>query len=235
MAYSNGMFYFSVELICGRITSLKNMDLALDLMAEFIFCEVDRRGHKKNQALSPLLELQLLEILYEYFNNISNESARNTVFLSLFSGTMAILRLGILSKLVSVAIAIPSPTILTSTSVWMQQLGNTSSNCCKLAESLVQDYFYYYQNLSERLKILPTICPQFTANFMTAIAENYFSISKKDKMFPPKMLLETITFWVMKMLNNIFPRLLILIFRYQIIIAYVQLLNKSKLFFLLVQ
>lgn len=172
------------------------MDLALDLMAEFIFCEIDRRGHKKTQMLSPLLELQLLDILYDYFINIFNESGRNTVYLSLFSGTTAVLRLGVLSKLVSIAIAIPSPNILISTSAWMQQLGNTSPNSCKLAQALVQDYFYYNQNSVEKMKTLPDISPQFTANFMTALAEIYFSFGKKEIIFPSPMLLETIKTWV---------------------------------------
>lgn len=172
------------------------MDLALDLMAEFIFYEVDRRGNKRTQGLTSLLELQLLEILFEYFNNIPSESARNTVFLSLFSGTTASIRLGILSKLVSVAVGIPSQTILMMASVWMQQLGNTSLNCCKLAESLVQDYFYFSPHSTERLKNLPNISPQFTANLMTAMSENYFAVSKRELLFPPKNLLEIITFWV---------------------------------------
>ncbi|CAH1992666.1 unnamed protein product [Acanthoscelides obtectus] len=185
-----------VELICGRITSIKNMDLALDLMAEFIFCEVDRRGHKKQQSLSPLLELQLIEISHNFFNSIQSETARNTVFLSLFSGTTVTVRLGILSRLVSVAVGIPSSTILTATSVWMQQLGNASPNSCKLSEALIQDYFFYYQNSTERLKSLPSVCPQFVANFLTAVSEIYFSTSKKELQFPPKILLETITSWI---------------------------------------
>lgn len=172
------------------------MDLALDLMAEFIFCEIDRRGQKRTQSLSPLLELQLLEILYDYFNNIFNEAGRNTVYLSLFSGTTAVLRLGVLSKLVSIAIAIPSPNILISTSVWMQQLGNTSTNSRKLAQALVQDYFFYNQNSVEKMKMLPDISPQFTANFMTALAELYFSPTKKGIMYPSAMLIETIKTWV---------------------------------------
>lgn len=172
------------------------MDLALDLMAEFIFYEIDRRGQKKTQQLTPLLELQLLEILYEYFNNIFNESARNTVFLSLFSGTTATLRLGILSKLVSIAIAIPSPNILISASAWMQQLGNTSPNSCKLAQALVQDCFYYNQNSVERMKTLPSVSLQFTANFITALAESYFNILKNDISYPSILLLEIITAWV---------------------------------------
>ncbi|KAL3285210.1 hypothetical protein HHI36_019325 [Cryptolaemus montrouzieri] len=180
------------ELICGRITSIKNMDLALDLMSEFIFCEVDRRGNKKTNAISPLLELQLLEILFDYFTSATNESAKNTVFLSLFSGTTAVLRAGILSKLVSVAAGIPSPSILVSASTWMQQLGNTSIHSCKLAESLVTDYFALIPGNS-RLKTLPEIAPQFVANFLTAVAEIYFMDHKKEPTFPPYNLLETIT------------------------------------------
>ncbi|RZC39028.1 C7orf26 -like, partial [Asbolus verrucosus] len=184
------------ELICGRITSIKNMDLALDLMSEFIFCEVDRRGNKRSSPLSALLELQLLEILFEHFNSLTNEAARNTVFLSLFSGTTALQRAGILSKLVSLAIGIPSPAILTSASTWMQQLGSTSVNSCKLAEAIVHDYFHLVPSAAERMKALPDVAPQFTANFLTAVAENYFNSKKKDQTYPSETLLEMITLWI---------------------------------------
>ncbi|XP_060520852.1 integrator complex subunit 15 [Cylas formicarius] len=166
-----------VELICARITSIKNMDLSLDLMAEFVFYEVDRRGHKRNYPMTPFTELQLLDILFEYLNKIPNESSRNTLFLNLFSPTTAALRLSILSN------------------TWMQQLGSTSANSCKLAESLVNDYFHLAHNPNEKLKALPNIAPQFTANFLTAIAENYF-LPKKDTMFPPIKLLQCVADWV---------------------------------------
>ncbi|KAJ3662617.1 hypothetical protein Zmor_006956 [Zophobas morio] len=184
------------ELICGRITSIKNMDLALDLMSEFIFCEVDRRGNKRSSPLSALLELQLLEILFEHFNGLTNEAARNTVFLSLFSGTTALQRAGILSKLVSLAIGIPSPAILTSASTWMQQLGCTSAHSCKLAQAIVHDYFHLVPSAADRMKILPDVAPQFTANFLTAVAENYFNSKKKDQPYPSESLLQTITQWI---------------------------------------
>lgn len=112
------------ELLCARVTNIKNMDLSLDLIAEFVFYEVDRRGNKRPHTLTPLVELQLLEILFEFLNSISNEAARSTLFLNLFSPITANIRLGILSKLVSLAIGIPSHVILISASTWMQQLGN---------------------------------------------------------------------------------------------------------------
>lgn len=185
------------HLICGRVPSLKNMDLALDLMAELIFCEVDRRGNKRQNGLAPLVELQLLEVLYDYFSQTPNDSVRNTVFLSLFSGTTAMLRSAILCKLCSIAIGVPCPPVLISTSTWMQQLGNTSINSNQLARAIVNDYFTLAPGTIPKLKVLPDIAPQFTANFLTAIANMYFSDSKKEAfLYPPESLLEVIMFWV---------------------------------------
>lgn len=172
------------------------MDLALDLMAEFIFCEIDRRGNKKNTPLNPQLEIQLLEVIFDYFNNTFNESTRNAVFLSLFSGTTALSRSRILNKFVSIAVGVYSSVVLTSAGIWMQQLGNTSNNSCKLAEALVNDYFILIPSV-ERLRPLPNIAPQFTANFLTAVGEIYFSDTKKGQFtFPPQPLLEIVAHWV---------------------------------------
>lgn len=166
-------------------------------MAELIFCEVDRRGKKRPNPLTSLDQLQLIDALYDFLNSTANETSRNAVFLSLFSGTTATMRSTVLSKLVSIAIGVPSPPILISASTWMQQLGNTSPNSIQLAKALVKDYFILAPNTVPKLKILPKIAPQFTANFLTAVANIYFCDGKKDPYaFPPQCLLETITFWV---------------------------------------
>ncbi|KAF5273287.1 hypothetical protein FQR65_LT04709 [Abscondita terminalis] len=185
------------QLICNRVPTLKQMDLALDLMAELIFCEVDRRGNKRHSPLTSLDELQLLDILYDYLHGTSSEISRNAVFLSLFSGTTAMMRSTVLSKLISVAVGIPSPLVLSSASVWMQQLGNTSPNSNQLAKSLINDYFVLSPNIVNKLNVLPHIAPQFTANFLTAVANMYFADGKKEAIcFPSLNLLETITLWV---------------------------------------
>lgn len=174
------------------------MDLALDLMAEFVFCEVDRRGNKRTSPLTALSELQLLEVLFDFFNSLTSEASKNTVFLSLFSGTTAAMRSGVLSKLVSIAIGVPSQDVLIAAGTWMQQLGNTSPNSCKLAEALVKDFFVLVPSALHRLNVLPKIAPQFTANFLTAVGEIYFNenTKKNHTNFPPDCLLETVTLWV---------------------------------------
>lgn len=184
------------QLICGRVPNIKYMDLALDLMAEFVFCEVDRRGNKKQVPLNVQLEMQLLEVLFDYFNTTQTESIKNAIFLSLFSGTAALSRSRILNKFVSIAVGICSAVVLTSAGIWMQQLGNTSSNSCKLAEALVKDYFILIPSV-DRLKPMPSVAPQFIANFLTAVGEIYYTDTKKGQvMFPPQPLLEIVAYWV---------------------------------------
>ncbi|XP_044761983.1 uncharacterized protein C7orf26 [Coccinella septempunctata] len=183
------------ELVCARVTNIKHMDFCLALMSEFLFYEIDRRGNKRTNPLTAIAELQLIEVLYEYFTNLTNESTRNTVFLSLFTGTTANQRIGVLSKLVSIAAGIPCPSILISATAWMQQLGNNSEISCKLAEALVVDYFILTTG-NPKIKLLPDIAPQFIANFLTATAENYFVENGKDMTFPPLSLLETVTYYI---------------------------------------
>ncbi|KAH1003960.1 hypothetical protein HUJ04_003790 [Dendroctonus ponderosae] len=192
-----------IELLTARVTNIKNMDLSLDLMAEFVFFEVDRRGNKRPTGLSPLVELQLLEILFEFLNNTQSEVTRNTLFFNLFSAITINMRVGILGKLVSLAIGIPSSIILISASTWMQQIGNTSPSSCKLVEALVFDYAHLAPNLQDKMKDLPKIAPEFTANFLTGVAENYY-VPKKNPMFPPEVLLKYAADWVLdlKLLND---------------------------------
>lgn len=168
----------------------------MDLMAEFVFCEVDRRGNRKPISLTALQEVQLLQILCDYFSGSGTEAVKNTVFLSLFGVSTLNLRIKVLCKLVSMAVCVPSAAVLHAAGIWMQQLGNTSTHSLQLAKAVVNDYFIFIPSAVPRLSSLPNIAPQFTANFLTAVAEIYLTDKKNYFMPPPKNLLETITQWV---------------------------------------
>lgn len=176
------------------------MDFCLDLMSEFLFHEIDRRGNKRSKSLSAISELQLIKVLFDYFTDLKNESTRNTVFLSLFTGTTANQRIGVLSKLISLAAGVHSHSILISATAWMQQLGTNSEISCKLADTIVFDYFVLLPPGNPRMKSLPEVAPQFVANFLTAIAENYFVDSGENMAFPPFSLLEMVTYYVSTLL-----------------------------------
>ena len=112
-------------------------------------------------------ELQLLEVLLDYFAAGEDKVVLNTVFMMLFTpphspspspspspgprndlfgqGTVATMglsdRMRILARLVSAAVATRNLAVLNCTGVWMQQLGCLSQHSLNLSKVLIEDYF----------------------------------------------------------------------------------------------
>lgn len=57
----------------------------------------------------------------------------------------------------------------------MQQFGCTSKFSTELAKGLISDYFTLLPESSCKLHELPSKAPLFTANFLTALSEIYFT------------------------------------------------------------
>ncbi|CAG2054925.1 unnamed protein product [Timema podura] len=99
------------------------MELAKDLMAEFVFCEIDRRGGRRRK-LGCIQELQLLEALCDFFKpsytSGNSDTTRNLVFMALFPPSVAE-RSRLLVKLVSMAISTKNVPVLAATGIWMQE------------------------------------------------------------------------------------------------------------------
>ncbi|KAK7868870.1 hypothetical protein R5R35_014194 [Gryllus longicercus] len=178
----------------GRPPSNKQIDLAAEVMAEFVFCEADRRGSRKRR-LSCIQELQLLEVLCDYFtySGASNEPARNAVFMALFPASNAE-RCRLLAKLVSMAISTKNTPVLNATGVWMQHLGSATQGSLELAQGLVKDYFVLVPRAGSGLQDLPQLAPYFTSSLLTAVAEIY--TGEGPTSAPPQPLLEVVTQWV---------------------------------------
>ena len=112
-------------------------------------------------------------MLCDYFSYPGGSDAvHNTVFMNLFPDSHRE-RSRLLVKLVSISISTQSKQVLSAAGIWMQQLGCTSSYSLELAKGLVNDYFVLVPKAVERLQDLPKIAPQFTSNFITAVAELY--------------------------------------------------------------
>ncbi|XP_066582812.1 integrator complex subunit 15 [Prorops nasuta] len=174
-----------IEILCSRPG--KQVDLQMDLISEFVFGEIDKR--KKRNKTTAIQELQLIEVLCEFFQSTGGSPAvRNAVFLSLFPADS--IRHKILGNLVSLAIAIQNKAVLNATGIWMQQLGSTSLESVSLARHILNDYFVFTPKCIDKLKRLPILAPHFTANLLTAIGEVY---EDKD---PPLELLDLIGEWI---------------------------------------
>lgn len=82
----------------------------MELIAEFIFCEKsekDRHSHydKNTGSLTLIQEFQLVVVLAEFFSIPGPDAARNTIFLSLFGGSITPSRISVLIKLISTSIS----------------------------------------------------------------------------------------------------------------------------------
>ncbi|XP_032520436.2 integrator complex subunit 15 isoform X1 [Danaus plexippus] len=184
------------QLLVGRAApTSKQLDIAMDIISEFVFCETDRRSNPR-RGLNPLQELQLIDIICDYLCACTNDTTKNTIFLSLFGGKESQRKLKILSILASMAVSASSTPVLLAVGVWLQQMGCSSSQSLQLAENIVRDHFYLNTSNQNVLKTLATDAPQFVSNFITAVTELYLHDIQKPKKMPPKNLLEVITSWV---------------------------------------
>lgn len=83
----------------------------MELIAEFIFCEKsekDRHSHYDKNisgSLTLIQEFQLVVVLAEFFSIPGPDAARNTIFLSLFGGSITPSRISVLIKLISTSIS----------------------------------------------------------------------------------------------------------------------------------
>ncbi|XP_041987021.1 uncharacterized protein C7orf26 [Aricia agestis] len=182
------------QLLVGRSApSSKQLDIAMDIISEFVFCEADRRGRR---GLNSLQELQLIDIICDYISSCSNETTKNTIFLSLFGGMESQRKLKILSILASMAVSASSTPVLLAVGVWLQQMGSSSPQSLQLVENIIRDHFHLNTTNQAALKSLATTAPQFVSNFITAVTELYMHDGINEKKLPPRNLLEVITSWV---------------------------------------
>ncbi|CAH0730087.1 unnamed protein product, partial [Brenthis ino] len=183
------------QLLVGRAApTSKQLDIAMELISEFVFCETDRRGNRR--GLNPLQELQLIDIICDYISACTNDTTKNTIFLSLFGGMESQRKLKVLSILASMAVSASSTPVLLAVGVWLQQMGCSSQQSLQLVENIIRDHFFLNTSNQSALKTLATTAPQFVSNFITAATELYMHEAQKTKKMPPKNLLEVITSWV---------------------------------------
>ncbi|CAG4963151.1 unnamed protein product [Colias eurytheme] len=189
---------FKIEqLLIGRSApTSKQLDIAMDITSEFIFCETDRRGTRRGSGLNPLQELQLIDIISDYLAACTSETTKNTIFLSLFGSMESQRKLKILSILASMAVSASCTPVLLAVGVWLQQMGCSSSHSLQLVENVIQDHFFLNTSNQSSLKSLATTAPQFVCSFITAVTELYIHDVQGNKKMPPKNLLEVITSWV---------------------------------------
>ncbi|KAM4023691.1 integrator complex subunit 15 isoform 2-T3 [Anomaloglossus baeobatrachus] len=194
--------YFSSQLQNAPVPMVEKGPI--DLLEEFIFqVPKDRGSHGKR--FTAMQELQLLEILCNYFQDQTKESVRQIIFSSLFSpqGNKADeQRMALLGKLTSMAVAVCRLPVLECAASWLQR--TPAVYCVRLAKALVGDYCGLVPGSVQTLKQIFNVSPRFCCQFITAVAALY---DMSTELIPPYDLLEMIVSWVFED-----PRLILITF-----------------------
>ncbi|XP_031419573.1 uncharacterized protein C7orf26 homolog isoform X2 [Clupea harengus] len=179
---------------------------SVDLVEEFIFHAPKDNRNVQTKRLSCLQELQLLEIMCSYFQEQSRDGVRHLIFSALFGlqgNQVDDSRMAMLSKLVSMAIAVGRVPILECAATWLQR---SHAVCCvRVARVLVDDYCKVVPGSAHTLKQVFNTSPAFCCQFITAVTALY-DLSSED-LTPPPALLEMVVDWITED-----PRLLLLTF-----------------------
>ncbi|XP_047635447.1 integrator complex subunit 15 isoform X1 [Phacochoerus africanus] len=195
--------YFSSQLQSAPLPIVDKGPV--ELLEEFVFQVPKERGAQPKR-LNSLQELQLLEIMCNYFQEQTKDSVRQIIFSSLFSpqGNKADdNRMSLLGKLVSMAVAVCRIPVLECAASWLQR--TPVVYCVRLARALVDDYCCLVPGSVQTLKQIFSASPRFCCQFITSVTALYDLSS--DELIPPLDLLEVIVTWIFED-----PRLILITF-----------------------
>ncbi|XP_078595845.1 integrator complex subunit 15-like isoform X1 [Branchiostoma floridae x Branchiostoma japonicum] len=171
------------------------------LVEEFVhFRPPDALPH--HTGLNALQELQLLQILSDYFGAKTNVGLARQVFMVLFGTRGGADRLTdhkvkLLGKLVSMCIATQHEMVLDCTAYWILQEGASSPPVLTLLTSIIQDYCMLMPGTLDTLQRVDKTSPSFACQFVTIVTSLYqLKPDAASSSHPPPSLLEVIAEWV---------------------------------------
>ncbi|XP_078676552.1 integrator complex subunit 15-like [Branchiostoma floridae x Branchiostoma belcheri] len=169
------------------------------LVEEFVhFRPPDALPH--HTGLNALQELQLLQILSDYFGGKTNAGLARQVFMVLFAtrggpDRLTDHKVKLLGKLVSMCIATQHEMVLDCTSYWILQEGTASPPVLTLLTSVIQDYCMLMPGTLHTLRKVDKTSPSFACQFVT-IVTGLYQLKPVSSSHPPPALLEVIAEWV---------------------------------------
>lgn len=177
----------------------------IDFIDEFIFsAPVGRGGGKgggrKGRRLGGVQQLQLIQVLSDYFTSDADFNLLCSVFMIIFmvQGKDIEHKVAVLARLLSLALGLNLSNILNFGGVWVTQQEPTSTHSLSVASHLVQDYIVTQPGLCSALKHLPAQSPLFTANLIASIGELYSRVTTEGGSFTPapKQVVSLVTSWL---------------------------------------
>ena len=115
----------------------------IEFIDEFIFCTIftAKSGEKLVRKLSSLQQLQLVQILADYFTGEDNFSLLCSVFMIIFmvQGKDVEYKVNCLAKLLSYGLSVNAASILNFGGVWLTQQTPTNTHSLQVSPSVISD------------------------------------------------------------------------------------------------
>ena len=159
----------------------------------------NKGARRKTGKLSNIQQLQLIQILADYFNSQEDFNLLCSVFMIIFmvQGKDVEYKVNSLSRLLSYALSVNAVTILNFGGVWLTQQSPTSGHSLSVARHMVADVTSIQHS---HLHSLPAKSPLFTTNLIAAIGELYSHVTSEPDYStytaPPTSVVSLVTAWL---------------------------------------
>lgn len=158
------------------IQNPQEMTQLLDFIDDFIFSHPRSGKQQKSRRFTSVQQLQLIQILSEYFSSDADFSLLCSVFMVVFmtKGRDVDFKVQTLSRLVCVSLGTAQLALLNCTGLWMAQQGPGSDHCLAVARALLADCLTLLPEAhTTSLSYLPVKSPLLAANLLVAFGELY--------------------------------------------------------------
>lgn len=181
------------------------LDIIVLLTEEFVY------GHYFH-GVTPLQELQLLEILCSYFQENKLDPVRYFVFDCLFGVPNEVSdlqkglmdhKMNVICKLTSMAVGTGCGNVLNCIAVWLNTYGSYHSRAAKVAYYVTNDYCFICRQAIDAVKGLINVSPVFANQFVKAVYECYkdSDVVKDGSKIPPNEVVGIVASWIIDQPN----------------------------------
>jgi hypothetical protein len=187
-----------IHIECERMS--KNSDSLsqdLDQLTEFIDDYVFGNPRAvKQKKLGSIQQLQIIQVLTDYFSADTDFSLLCSVFMIVFldKGRQVEFKISTLSKLLSLNLGEGNKTFLNCAALWWTQQPPSSSQCRSVARSLVHEYIILLPEPHTTLAFIPEKSPLLAGILLTYFSDLYPAPQSNSTFSPPPIQLVKIGF-----------------------------------------
>ena len=192
------------------VPSAAQLTSLIEVIDEFIFswsspASGGRSGGKRRTGrLTSIQQLQLVQMLAEFFGGDQDFNLLCSAFMILFmvQGRDVEYKVNILARLLSYALSVNAVVILNFGGVWLTQQSPTSVHSLAIARVLVSDWVSAPSHA--HLHSLPSQSPLFTTNLLASLGELYSGVTSGGQTGdlatsyspPPPQVASLVTAWL---------------------------------------